>query len=188
MKKIAICVFLSTIPFNLFAQYIPGQSYFGTNNYIEYIAGDLPVIIVAPHGGSLTPSNLPDFSTHGKDNGTLETTLQLYDSIVSHTNGCIPHVIINHLHPTKLNAAREIDSAAGTNLDARQAWYDFHDFIDTAKYRVANIGGGWEAQFHGGLEEAYGEISDDQQKILEEEITPQILYLFLTEVLQKIES
>lgn len=138
MKKIAICVFLSTIPFNLFAQYIPGQSYFGTNNYIEYIAGDLPVIIVAPHGGSLTPSNLPDFSTHGKDNGTLETTLQLYDSIVSHTNGCIPHVIINHLHPTKLNAAREIDSAAGTNLDARQAWYDFHDFIDTAKYRVTN--------------------------------------------------
>ena len=52
---------------------------------------------------------------------------------------------------------------------------------------VANIGRNWEAQFHGGFEEAYGDISDDQQKILEEEITPQKLYLFLTEVFQKID-
>ena len=140
-KKLAICILLSIISLNLFAQYIPGQSYFSANNYIEYIAGDLPIIIVAPHGGHLTPSNLPNIGTHGRDNGTQQTTLQLYDSIVSHTNGCIPHVIINHLHPTKLNAAREIDTAAGTNLDARQAWYDFHDFIDTVKYEITNTWG-----------------------------------------------
>tara|TARA_B100000900_G_C20595114_1_gene723091 strand:- start:86 stop:583 length:498 start_codon:yes stop_codon:yes gene_type:complete len=67
----------------------------------------------------------------------------------------------------------------------------YHTYIEWESFEgcfgVANIGGSWEAQFHGGLEEAHGEISDDQQKILEEEITPQILYLFLTEVLQKID-
>ena len=30
--------------------YVPGQSYFGRNNYIEYLAGNAPVILSAPHG------------------------------------------------------------------------------------------------------------------------------------------
>ena len=149
-KKIAICILLSVISLNVFAQYIPGQSYFSANNYIEYIAGDLPIIIVVPHGGHLTPTNLPIIGTHGRDNGTQQTSLQLYDSIVSHTDGCIPHVIINHLHPSILNAAREIDTAAGTNLDTRQAWYAFHYFIDTAKYTVTNSwGAGHYFEMHG---------------------------------------
>jgi len=150
IKKIAICIFLSVISLNLFAQYIPGQSYFGANNYIECIAGDLPIIIVVPHGGYLTPSSLPIIGNHSRDNGTQQTSWQLFDSIVSHTNGCIPHLIINHLHPSILNAAREIDTAAGTNLDTRQAWYDFHDFIDTAKYTVTNTwGAGHYFEMHG---------------------------------------
>jgi hypothetical protein len=40
--------------------FIPGVSYFGRSNYIQYVAGDLPMIISAPHGGSLTPSEIPD--------------------------------------------------------------------------------------------------------------------------------
>ena len=32
--------------------YVPGQSYFGRNNYIEYVAGNAPVIYSAPHGGA----------------------------------------------------------------------------------------------------------------------------------------
>jgi hypothetical protein len=40
--------------------YVPGQSYFGRNNYIEYIAGNAPVILTAPHGGALTPGSIPD--------------------------------------------------------------------------------------------------------------------------------
>ena len=44
-----------------FAQtYLPGVSYFGRSNYIEYIAGDLPIIISAPHGGALIPAEMPD--------------------------------------------------------------------------------------------------------------------------------
>ena len=150
IKKISSCILLCVISLNLSAQYIPGQSYFGANNYIEYIAGDLPIIIVVPHGGDLMPTNLPIIGNHGIDNGTQQTSWQLYDSIVSHTNGCIPHVIINHLHPSVLNAAREIDTAAGTNFDTRHAWYNFHDFIDTAKYTVTNSwGAGHYFEMHG---------------------------------------
>ena len=130
--------------------FIPGQSYFGQNNYIEYIAGNLPIIIVVPHGGSLIPTNLPIIGIHGVDNGTFETSHLVYDSIIYHTNGCFPHMIISHLHPTVMNPAREIDSAAGTNIDARNAWYDFHDFIDTAKYDITNNwGAGHYFEMHG---------------------------------------
>ncbi len=38
----------------------PGKSYFGRSNYVEYIAGDLPLIISAPHGGTLKPAEIPD--------------------------------------------------------------------------------------------------------------------------------
>ena len=130
--------------------FIPGQSYFSQNNYIEYIAGNLPIIIVVPHGGSLIPANLPIIGIHGVDNGTFETSHLVYDSIIYHTNGCFLHMIISHLHPTVMNPAREIDSAAGTNIDARNAWYDFHDFIDTAKYDITNNwGAGHYFEMHG---------------------------------------
>ena len=40
--------------------YVAGQSYLGRNGYIEYVAGNAPVILTAPHGGSLTPGGIPD--------------------------------------------------------------------------------------------------------------------------------
>src|SRR5688572_23934921 len=38
----------------------PGQSHYGQNQYIEYLAGNLPVILSAPHGGRERPSDIPD--------------------------------------------------------------------------------------------------------------------------------
>src|SRR5580698_9311100 len=40
--------------------YIPGQTYYGRSNYTEYIAGDMQMIFSAPHGGELTPAEIPD--------------------------------------------------------------------------------------------------------------------------------
>ena len=141
-------------------QYVPGQSYFGANNYIEYIAGDLPIILVAPHGGYLEPDSLPTILNRGRDNGTLETTLLLMDSILTQTNGHRPHVIINHLFAGKMSASDEIDSAAGAHPDARQAWNDFHDFIEDAKSEVTNVWSkGHYFEMHGnGHSEMWSEI------------------------------
>jgi hypothetical protein len=114
------------------AQYVAGTSYFDANNYIEYIAGDMPIIIVAPHAGSLEPSNLPDINTRGADNGTLELARFMADSLHLKSGGCRPHIIINHLKPNKLNPVHKaVDSAvsAGTNATALQALNDFHRFI-----------------------------------------------------------
>lgn len=39
--------------------FIPGNIYFDSTNYIEFRAGNLPIIISAPHGGDLEPSSFP---------------------------------------------------------------------------------------------------------------------------------
>ena len=56
-------------------EYVPGQTYFGRNQYIEYIAGDLPVIVSAPHGGGEEPDEIPlrTYGTLVRDLGTQET-------------------------------------------------------------------------------------------------------------------
>ena len=35
-----------------------GVPLFGANHWIEYVPGDAPLIIIAPHGGSVEPRNL----------------------------------------------------------------------------------------------------------------------------------
>lgn len=138
---------------SIVAQYVPGTSYYGVNNYIEYIAGDMPIIFVAPHAGSLEPSFLPDINTRGADNGTMELALFMADSLHFKSGGCRPHIIINHLRPNKLNPVfKEADStiAAGTNPIALQALNDFHRFIQVAHAKVtADWGKGHYFELHG---------------------------------------
>src|SRR4051812_25103680 len=77
----------------------PGQSYFGRNRYIEYLAGDLPVIISAPHGGRERPEELPDREqgTFAFDTNTQELARAVADELHART-GHWPHVILCRLH------------------------------------------------------------------------------------------
>jgi hypothetical protein len=137
---------------------VPGTSYFGTNEWIEYIPGDLPLIFSAPHGGGLTPSSIPvrtsascgsdDFSTT-RDANTEELTREILAAFFART-GKYPHVVINRLHRNRLDANREIDAAACGDPGAVQAWQEFHAFINTAKGAVlAEQGKGWYTDVHG---------------------------------------
>src|SRR5262245_33625946 len=84
--------------------YQPGNSYFGRNGYIEYLAGDLPVIIAAPHGGRLRPDELPDreAGTFAFDTNTQELARVVADELHALT-GHWPHVIICRIHRRKLD-------------------------------------------------------------------------------------
>ena len=79
-------------------QYLPGEVYYGKNNYTEYRAGELPLIFSAPHGGSLTPSEIPDrtYGTTVTDSKTIETILAIREAVFNFT-GKYPHVIISNL-------------------------------------------------------------------------------------------
>ena len=124
-------------------QFIPGKSYFGRNNYIEYIAGNLPIVISVPHGGDITPFEIPD-RTCGDETVTDLYTINLAKEIRDAINlitGCYPHIIINNLKRTKLDANRDLQEAACGNTFAETAWYEFQHFIDSAAANVTKKSG-----------------------------------------------
>ncbi|WP_435125604.1 hypothetical protein [Micromonospora tulbaghiae] len=137
--------------------FVPGTSYFGENDYIEYVAGNLPVIFTAPHGGLLEPEAIPQRSSASCGPGTVTVTdtntedlaRQIQQAFFSRT-GKYPHVIINRLDRSRLDANRDIGQAACGNPLAEQAWREYHEFIDAAKAdALAEFGRGWYTDLHG---------------------------------------
>ena len=144
MTRLLLCIALLTAHGVRAADLVPGESVFGEHRYIEYIPGDLPVIIAAPHGGRLTPDEIPD-RTQGvreSDSNTQELARAIAAAIETRT-GRPPHLILCLLHRAKLDANREITEAAAGNPIAEQAWREHHGFIAQAcetavkKYGVA---------------------------------------------------
>ena len=131
---------------------VPGAAYFGRNDYIEYIAGDLPLIITAPHGGTEIPAELPDRTgaiTTVRDGNTTELARTIGDVFLARTGGR-PHLILMRLRRTKIDANREIVEAAQGHPLTERAWIDYHSFIEAAKSAVvARSGTGLYLDLHG---------------------------------------
>ena len=144
MKNIAFLLFIFLVPFSAKGQsFLSGKTYFSDKEYIEYFAGNMPLILTVPHGGLLVPSTIPNRNCAGcvtvMDTNTQELGRLIADEVKKITAGnCFPHLIINRLRRTKLDANRDLFEAALDNPDAVNAWYAFHKFIDSAKMMVAN--------------------------------------------------
>lgn len=138
--------------------YVPGTSYFGRSNYVQYIAGDLPIIFSAAHGGGLTPTEIPDRVDDGSDpnyttvtdSNTEETVLAL-QGVFANTFGHSPHVITMRLKRTKIDANRSLAQGVyQTNAFATQAWNEFHNYISTgSNAAVVLCGRGFYIDQHG---------------------------------------
>lgn len=115
----------------------PGQTQFGQNQYVEYLAGNLPVIVSAPHGGRERPADIPDREqgTFAFDTNTQELARAVVAELHARTGGW-PHLIICRLHRRKVDCNREIVEAAAGNPQAEQAWNEFQSFIETARRAV----------------------------------------------------
>lgn len=146
-----LLVFSAKTPF---AQtYKAGNTYLGRNNYTEYRAGSLPIIITAPHGGRLEPTTIPDRTcatcTTVMDANTMELAYQI-DTALQQVFGCFPHIIVNRLHRIKMDANREIVEAAGGSPDAETAWREWHQYIQAAKDSIVRrYGRGLLIDLHG---------------------------------------
>jgi len=135
-----------------------------SRQYIEYIPGNLPIIISAPHGGvkqsgqtiggTFYPDNdstLPDRNcgTNERDDNTEILVREIQEEIFALT-GCYAHVIINNLHRSKLDPNRSQTEATCGNANAADHWNAFHNFIDQASTSVeTNWGKGLYIDLHG---------------------------------------
>jgi hypothetical protein len=133
--------------------FMPGETYFSADGYIEYRCGNMPLIISSPHGGYLQPAEIPDRTcsnaVHTMDANTMELAYEV-DSAFVRSFGCRPHVIICHLHRKKLDANRNLAQGACGNAQAEAAWQAFHGFINEAKTQtMSSFGKGFYLDLHG---------------------------------------
>jgi hypothetical protein len=132
-------------------RFTPGQSYFGRQQYIEYLAGNLPVILSAPHGGRQRPDEISDREegTFSFDMNTQELARAVADELHERTGGW-PHVVLCRLHRRKVDCNREIQEAAAENPHAQQAWHEFQAYLDNARDSVVKQHGrGLYIDLHG---------------------------------------
>lgn len=128
-----------------------GRSVFGENRYIEYIPGNLPLVIASPHGGKERPESMPD-----RVNGVTTTDMNTQElaravaAEIQRRTARQPHLIICRLHRVKLDPNREIQEAAQGNATAEKAWHENHAFISEAcRKAVAEFGQAFLIDLHG---------------------------------------
>lgn len=116
----------------------PGQKYSGRQGYIDYYAGNLPLILHAPQGGDRRPAEMRGerLVDTVRFAGTAELALQIREVLRQRTGGWA-HVVINNLHPINLYPDRELVSAAMSNQAARRAWWEYHTYLEQAVASVS---------------------------------------------------
>jgi hypothetical protein len=116
--------------------FVIGTAVFEANGWIEYVPGNAPLIIVAAHGGRLKPSRLPERKCEaclgGIDAHTTELARLVADSFATRT-GHRPHLVLNLLHRSKLDANRDMLEATAGNHVLEPTWNWLHASIDSAK-------------------------------------------------------
>ncbi len=141
----------SAEPSTTATKFVPGQTYFGTDKHIEYIAGDLPFILSAPHGGREKPEGIVDRKegTFAFDVGTQELARAIAAEIHAQT-GHWPHIVICRVSRRKIDCNREIVEACAGNKAAEVIWHDYHRFLGAARDRVIReFGRGLYIDLHG---------------------------------------
>lgn len=104
------------------------------NDTVEYFRGTLPLIIAAPHGGTLKPGSIPD-RKDGVTQRDAETDLLAREvaEAVANRTGSWPHLVICHLHRSKVDCNRDALTGTAGNKEALATWEAFHAAIEEAR-------------------------------------------------------
>jgi len=114
------------------------------NAWIQYTIGNAPLIISAPHGGSLAPASLRDRTCAAcltdTDLNTEDLARRVASAFYARTGKRV-HLVINLLQRAKLDPNREVVEATDGNAAVVPAWTAYHTFIDSASGRVTSAPG-----------------------------------------------
>jgi len=123
----------------------PSTSTLDTTGFLAFVNGTAPLVIVAPHGGSLKPVNIPDRTCAGcetdADLNTEDLAQRVVDAFALRT-GKRPFLALNHLHRIKFDGNRDLDEATGSHAILNGVWNTWQDNLDSATARAARLNGG----------------------------------------------
>jgi N-formylglutamate amidohydrolase len=131
---------------------IPGQE-FEISDMVKVSTGDIPLIISAPHGGTLTPNEIPDRSCSGITTVRDMNTTELADEIkfqMKQDYGVEPYVISSLIHRKKIDLNRDAELATCGNSVAKEVWEEYHRNIEEAiQNAISEFGGAIFVDLHG---------------------------------------
>ena len=120
--------------------YQVGQTVYGADRFVEYIPGNLPIVITVPHGGYANPGHIPNRigGVHEPDIHTQELArlLQAAFATALGVPNAQPHMVINRLQRCKLDMNRNEMDASGGNPVTRKSWRQFQAFVRRAKREI----------------------------------------------------
>lgn len=110
-----------------------GVPVFGTQHFCEYVPGELPLVISAPHGGRLMPETMANrtYGVRSEDSNTQDLARRIAAEVKKVTGRQMP-LVISQLHRSKLDPNREIKEAAQGDKMAETVWGEYHAFIEEA--------------------------------------------------------
>lgn len=132
----------------------PAATLLDTAGFLEFVQGDAPLVIVAPHGGSLKPASIPDRTCAGcevvADANTEDLARRVVAAFTQRT-GRRPSLALNHLHRVKFDGNRDLDEATGGHTILSGVWNTWQINLDSATARAArvNAGRGLYIELHG---------------------------------------
>ncbi len=110
--------------------------HFDNEKWVEYIEGNMPLVISVPHGGRVVVDTLSvrdcKGAITGVDGGTIElaTAIQTY---FKKNYNLVPHIIISHIARKHVDQNRELENQATCGYKPNEKpWYSFHNFVDSA--------------------------------------------------------
>lgn len=122
------------------------------NDYIIFKTGNIPLLIIAPHGGDLKPQWLDDRNCENskilQDQYTLEIALQIEQELNS--LGFQPFLVLSKMHRIKIDLNRSLETALCNDKSAMPLWMVFHNQIDIFRNEISSsYGRGLVIDLHG---------------------------------------
>ena len=100
-------------------------------DFVEFREGNIPLIIVAPHGGDLKPQWIENRDCKGsvitKDLYTLDIAFQVENELKN--KGYQPYIVYAKIHRIKLDLNRSLETSHCEDDTSNELWQLFHDQI-----------------------------------------------------------
>ncbi|MCU0618816.1 MAG: hypothetical protein MUF40_02780 [Gemmatimonadaceae bacterium] len=132
---------------------VVGRTVTDPTGWIEYTPGDAPLVIIAPHGGTLAPAELPDRRCDGcvtvDDANTQELARQIA-LVFRQRTGARAHLVVNRLRRRKFDGNRDLAEASGGTPALAAPWAWMHAAVDSAEAAIVRrTGRGLVIDLHG---------------------------------------
>jgi len=126
---------------------------FDISDMIKVSSGDIPLVISAPHGGTLTPNEIPNRSCSEITTVRDRNTTELADEIryqMKQDFGVEPYMVSALIHRKKIDLNRDVDLATCGHTVGKEVWQEYHRKVEEAiQSAIEEYGGAIFIDLHG---------------------------------------